>query len=1125
MASVLDYWRTIEIFSPPSIQKLSQSHSIDDPNNVYEPKSNDKFLDKPRGKYTLKGKVRIYQYQIYCGMFNYGKLLKKLQEKVGEEEQTIDPRSEAEVCCLFAFNADEQGQPISDTFRLSTCSWASGIVIKQEIKAFANSNWTDGFEPFNNEMREEFERFRRKNDFVIVDYDYVINLTKLIAEKVGIEELIDDPETKNKIRINMFVSAIIPIPPDNKTATTRDSHDEASNFDNGTSPQIANNRQNNSDELKTKEVQDNHESNSEKENKQEVKDDKRNLKSEEGVSDFLGSFFYKDLKLVAQECEQGNVGEGLKEYLSYGENNSNRINVRDSIGIVCERLSPSLFPHGRWPSVGRHPLVFSQQFAVNSIFDKLSVLGGLFSVNGPPGTGKSTLLRDVIAGIIVNRAIRLSELGDSEAFTGDGICYESLAVTQNNNQLNRNIHSLRSELTGFEIVIASSNNGAVENITQEIPNEEQIDASWCNYVDYFREFGNRIISNKKKVKKKLVHETPNLHFQYAEEEYKGNEEPTRKAWALLSAKLGNKTNRNDFVSSILFGENGKNGLRKKSLQDYIKDNGKSKDNQNEGDEQDCWEIAINRFIEALNKEQKERKKYESFEKYPQKIAEHKNAELKMKESEKKYENAKKLYESKRQKCLNQRKYPPNFLSILFTFGLSHKRWAMRVAKSDNEVNECVGVMERENKLHISNQNNADRLKKELDELMEEIGVPLNEIIHDLGDNIPDAIKWKDEKTETSRELSSPWESKDRAWNNARAELFLEALELHKAFILRNASRFSDNLSAMIDVLKGDLPANVTAEDVISIWQSFFLVIPVVSTTFASFSNMFNRFGKESIGWLLIDEAGQATPQAAVGAIWRAKRSVVVGDPLQLPPVITIPRAIQDVLLTPYRTSIDERWIPCELSTQKLADFANKYGTYIESSDTSNRIWLGAPLRVHRRCEFPMFDISNKIAYNGMMIRDVNIKEIDLCKSAWIDVAGGENVEHWIKTEGERLKILFDYLLKHHINLSSQVFLISPFSSVAKELNKIAIERRMGGAGNKRSGTIHTAQGKESDVVILVLGGDPKKPRARQWASSTPNLLNVAVSRAKRRLYIIGNYDLWSKESYFGECALMLDRIA
>jgi hypothetical protein len=51
-------------------------------------------------------------------------------------------------------------------------------------------------------------------------------------------------------------------------------------------------------------------------------------------------------------------------------------------------------------------------------------------------------------------------------------------------------------------------------------------------------------------------------------------------------------------------------------------------------------------------------------------------------------------------------------------------------------------------------------------------------------------------------------------------------------------------------------------------------------------------------------------------------------------------------------------------------------------------------------------------------------------------------------------------------------------------------------------------------VILVLGGDPQRAGAKRWAASKPNLLNVAVSRAKRRLYVIGNRSAWATHRHF-----------
>jgi superfamily I DNA and/or RNA helicase len=320
-----------------------------------------------------------------------------------------------------------------------------------------------------------------------------------------------------------------------------------------------------------------------------------------------------------------------------------------------------------------------------------------------------------------------------------------------------------------------------------------------------------------------------------------------------------------------------------------------------------------------------------------------------------------------------------------------------------------------------------------------------------------------------------------------------------------------SLQGAMDVLAGAVPETVQAEAVEAAWTTLFFVIPVISTTFASFDRLFAHLGRESLGWLLIDEAGQAVPQAAAGAIWRAKRSVVVGDPLQLEPVITIPFTVQQALRKYHK--VDEIWLPGNTSVQQLTDRASLLGTYLNGPD--GPLWVGSPLRVHRRCDQPMFDISNKVAYDSLMVFGTPPRQdIGVPPSSWLHVESAESEGHWIPAEGKVVVTLIDDLMRQGVSVDD-IFLISPFRVVVRHLRQIASHFSI------KAGTIHTVQGKESEVVVLVLGGDPRRPGAKQWASARPNLLNVAASRAKRRLYVVGNQDAWEQYRYFGICAATL----
>ena len=287
-----------------------------------------------------------------------------------------------------------------------------------------------------------------------------------------------------------------------------------------------------------------------------------------------------------------------------------------------------------------------------------------------------------------------------------------------------------------------------------------------------------------------------------------------------------------------------------------------------------------------------------------------------------------------------------------------------------------------------------------------------ELRESLGPTFPKRERWSEESEE--RELSSPW--MDETWNEARTQILIEALHLHRAFIECVPEKVRKNLHGAMDILKGKVPPEVSGKAVESAWATLFFVIPVVSTTFASFDRLFAHCGRESLGWLLIDEAGQATPQSAAGALWRSKRAVLVGDPRQLEPIVSLPFTAQQALRRHF--GIAETWLPSRNSAQTLADRVSQFGTWLPSEDPDKPIWVGSPLRVHRRCERPMFDIANQIAYDGQMVYDTQEAPSSLRPSCWIDVKDSGSDDHWIPAEGVELEILLAELFRFGISPES-----------------------------------------------------------------------------------------------------------
>lgn len=250
----------------------------------------------------------------------------------------------------------------------------------------------------------------------------------------------------------------------------------------------------------------------------------------------------------------------------------------------------------------------------------------------------------------------------------------------------------------------------------------------------------------------------------------------------------------------------------------------------------------------------------------------------------------------------------------------------------------------------------------------------------------------------------------------------------------------------------------------------------------------------------------------------SNQAVVIGDPLQIEPVVTAPKEVIDRMAENLNLS---HWNPFIQSAQSVADRLTKYGAYIKTNN--GRVWTGVPLRVHHRCSEPMFSISNAVAYDNQMVSAKPAVEtgIKLPKSSWINIES-EIFEdtHVIPMELEAL----DSLLKKikTSGYKGELFVITPFKKISNRLHEEYSLRNWAEYTsffkNESIGTVHSFQGREADIVVFMLGGNPNKHGSRKWASSKPNLLNVALTRAKLNIYFIGNRALWGKLPYFSEAS-------
>ena len=281
-------------------------------------------------------------------------------------------------------------------------------------------------------------------------------------------------------------------------------------------------------------------------------------------------------------------------------------------------------------------------------------------------------------------------------------------------------------------------------------------------------------------------------------------------------------------------------------------------------------------------------------------------------------------------------------------------------------------------------------------------------------------------------------------------------------------------------------------------ERFLDVFMLEAVTSLSVRNAFPR--KEGLfDLLVIDEASQCDVASALPLILRAKQVVVIGDPMQL-------RHIS-------RVEPEE-----ELAIKRHLNLSG--AVHLKYADASlwdyTRNWLPwcgdarpCVLENHYRCHPNIVGYSNEMFYNTLTFGGLNVCTANRPNDGmpqgiiWRDIRGGQvndstNVN--MEEVNEVIRIAVGYA---NGNARLTIGIVTPFSAQAERINnQIPAALR----GRIVADTVHKFQGDEKDVMIYSLVVTDNSPDGKiNWIDcKVPNLVNVAVTRAKHLLVIVGN---------------------
>ena len=255
--------------------------------------------------------------------------------------------------------------------------------------------------------------------------------------------------------------------------------------------------------------------------------------------------------------------------------------------------------------------------------------------------------------------------------------------------------------------------------------------------------------------------------------------------------------------------------------------------------------------------------------------------------------------------------------------------------------------------------------------------------------------------------------------------------------------------------------------------------------------------EELFDLVVIDEASQCDIASALPLLYRAKSAVIIGDPLQLPHITSVAKHEQDFVLE--KLGLDKAIL--NYVNNSLFNHADSLGirSGLESSF----------LEEHFRCHPDIINFSNKYYYQPKAGHELDIKTtreqftFGTPGMNWLNTIGQLDTTRNVNAlEVENCISLVTKLRAE--NPTASIGIITPFKhqkeAIIRELNRIP------GTQDILCDTVHKFQGDEKDIIIfsLVVSTNSRPSLTNFINLYSPYIINVAITRARSALYIIGN---------------------